>query len=98
MFKIKISEEAENDIINSVDYYKSKQKGLGKRFFNLVLKSFETISENPFAFVKIDNNMRKYVMKKFPFIILYKISKTIILIIAVFHTSRNPSVIKKRYT
>ena len=61
-----------------------------------MLNSFEIISQNSYAFPKTGNNLRKYVMKKFPFVILYLIDKTIVKIIAVFHTSRNPEIIDDR--
>lgn len=36
-------------------------------------------------------------MQKFPFVILYIVGKSIIKIIAVFHTSRNPEIVGKRF-
>ena len=97
IYRIEISEEAEKEITNSTDYYASQQNNLGKRFFSLVLNSFDNISQNPFAYPKTSNNLRKCVMKKFPFVILYIVDETIIRIIAVFHTSRNPEIIDDRF-
>ncbi len=96
MYKIEISEDAEKDISTSTDFYEYKQKNLGKRFFNMVLKSFELILKNPYAYPKTNNNLRKHVMQKFPFVILYIVGETVIQIIAIFHTSRNPETIDKR--
>lgn len=61
-----------------------------------MLNSFEIISQNPYAFPKTGNDLRKYVMRKFPCVILYIIDKTIIRIIAVYHTSRNSEIIDDR--
>jgi len=97
IYNIEISKDAEKDIINSVDFYEQRQKELGKRFFRKILKSFDVILLNPYAHQKIDNNLRKYTVEKFPFIILYRIATPNIRIIAVFHTSRNPETIKTDY-
>jgi len=96
MYKIEISEDAEKDITVSIKFYEDKQKNLGKRFFNMVLKAFELIRKNPYAYPKTENNIRKHVMQKFPFVILYIVTKPLIKIIAVFNTYRNPELLKKR--
>jgi len=96
MYKIDISDDAEKDISTSTEYYEEQQKGLGKRFFNAVLKAFGLIQKNPKAYPLTDNNLRKHVMKKFPFVILYFVGEVVVQIIAVFHTSRNPEIIEKR--
>lgn len=96
MYTLEISEAAEKDILNSTDFYEDKQRNLGKRFFNVTLTSFELILQTPYAYTKINNNLHKYIITKFPFIILYRITDTFIYIIAVFHTSRNPEIIKNR--
>jgi len=97
MYKIDISDDADNDIATSREYYEEKQKGLGKRFFNAVLNALGLIQKNPYTYQEIDNDLRRYVMKKFPFVILYFVGEVVIQIIAVFHTSRNPNEIQKRF-
>lgn len=69
---------------------------MGRRFFNTILKAFENIKKAPNANPKIGNGIRKHVVKKFPFVILYVLGKTVIKVIAVFHTSRNPDTLEKR--
>ncbi len=49
MYKIEISDDAEKDISTSTEYYEDKQKGLGRRFFNLILEAFELIIKNPYS-------------------------------------------------
>jgi len=96
MYKIEISEDAEKDITVSIEFYEDKQKSLGKRFFNMVLKAFELIRKNPYTYPKTENNLRKHVMQKFPYVILYDVAKPLIKVIAVFNTYRNPALIEKR--
>lgn len=88
--------DAENDFTESTEYYEARETDLGLRFFNAILNSFKIIIRNPFAFPKSQNNLRKFTVDKFPFIILYVVKGSDVIIIAVFHTSRNPKIIKNR--
>ena len=45
--KIKISTTALKDITNGIDYYKSKQKGLGIKFEKIVHTTFKSIQKSP---------------------------------------------------
>ena len=48
VFKLKIEPLAKFDIQSEINYYNSKQKGLGKRFHSDVKTCFNAIKINPF--------------------------------------------------
>ena len=41
-------------------------------------------------FGKVKKNFRQAALKRFPFVIVYEIIKTEVVVFAVFHTSKNP--------
>lgn len=90
-FILKIDRRAIIDIQNSIDYYTSKQKGLGKKYLLEVKKYFAVLSEQPFYQVRY-SNVRCLPLKKFPFMIHYVVSeeKNEIIVYAVIHTSLSP--------
>lgn len=47
-FKLKLEPLAKFDIQQEINYYNSKQKGLGKRFYDEVKAAFAVIKKNPF--------------------------------------------------
>ncbi|MDP2114910.1 MAG: type II toxin-antitoxin system RelE/ParE family toxin [Bacteroidota bacterium] len=95
-FSIEISDEAEIDFDKSYEYYFEDSPKVADAFFRRINVSFENIKQNPFTFPVAYKNIRKYVMKKFPFVIYYQIVNSIIKVIAIFHTSRNPEIWNER--
>jgi len=75
---------------DSIKYYETQQKGLGKRFDSSIQKSINTILEFPNAFHKIDDNIRKYVVDKFPYNIYYLIEEDTIVILSIASQRKDP--------
>lgn len=91
VFKIIISKLASLEITESIDFYESRRKGLGKEFLIYLKSVFHILKSNPELFpVKRKSIYREVSLKKFPFTIIYEIMKDEVIIYSVFHTSRNP--------
>jgi plasmid stabilization system protein ParE len=90
-FKIKILPLAEKEIDESIEFYESRSKGLGKQFL-IYLKSYlKVLKTHPELFeIKKQPSYRELTLVKFPFVIIYEIIGNEIIIHSVFHTSRNP--------
>jgi plasmid stabilization system protein ParE len=95
-FSIELSDEAEIDFDKSYDYYSEDSPKVADTFFIRINLSFEDLKQNPFAFPIAYNDVRKYVVKKFPFVIYYQVDIPIIRVVAIFHTSRNPEIWNER--
>ena len=89
-FTVEVSDEAEIDFEKSYGYYFEENPKVAEAFFRRINVSFKDITQNPFTFPVAYKNVRKCVVKKFPFVIYYQIVNSIIKVIAIFHTSRNP--------
>lgn len=98
MYKSVILPLAKEDILEAAKWYNKQQNGLGKKFTAEVRKKVNFIRQNPKASVVRYDDVRTAVLNIFPFMIHYIIdeaNKTIV-IISVFHTSREPKIWKKR--
>jgi addiction module RelE/StbE family toxin len=95
-YNIELSDDAEKDFDKSYEYYTSESEHIAEAFYNIVNKGFEKIGQNPMANPKVYKDIRKYLVKKFPFIIYYQVKELIIMVVAIFHTSRNPEIWQKR--
>lgn len=95
---LKIDIDAFNDIQNTSEWYEMQLKGLGLRYKNQVKKQINSLKKNPYLFSIKYNEIRCRKIEKFPFLIHYTIDEEfkIINVFAVFHTSRNPEIWKKR--
>jgi plasmid stabilization system protein ParE len=96
MNKIIILPFAEQDIKDSVDYYKDKEEGLEIQYLNIINQAFQLISNNPLSFPLIKYKIRKFVVKEFPFNIFYLCEDSIIYILSVFHMKRDPKKWRRR--
>jgi hypothetical protein len=97
-FTLDIEPEAFDDIQEAVDFYNSRKSGLGKRFFNTVDKHFDFLKKNYFSFAVRYDDIRCMPVKKFPYIIHYRVLKSqeTVSVKAVFGTHDNPDKWEER--
>lgn len=96
MYIIRISEEAELDIEDAYNWYENQVKHLGSEFIRVIDKSLTTIHQNPFACPLIYRNVRRKLLTRFPYMLLYFIDDNIIFVFACFHVKRNPKQWQRR--
>jgi toxin ParE1/3/4 len=91
IYTIVIEPRAIIDIQNAIDYYDSKQIGLGEYFYKVVNEHIETLIKNPFFQIRY-KDYHGFPIHKFPFIIFYFIDeeRKTIAILSIFNTSLNP--------
>lgn len=99
-FKLIYAAEVYNDLQQSVDWYNEKQTGLGSRFFNAVKKQLQQIKKNPQSIAVRYDDVRCIKVKKFPYLIHFKIfpENNIVKVTAVFSTHRDPKIWDQRKT
>jgi len=90
--------DAINELIDAAKFYELRQSNLGYRFLDAVDVALETIQKNPFIASADILGRRKYHVRKFPYLLIYKMSNKFIYILAVAHTSRKPEYWKQRDT
>jgi len=82
---------------DSIGYYENKREGLGQEFRTLIEQYFQHIAEYPERFPKVRGEVRRaVVLHRFPFVIHFLIEPERIVILSVFHTSRDPEQLKSR--
>jgi plasmid stabilization system protein ParE len=89
-FSLKINSSAQLDLKSAIDWYETKQVGLGKRFLNDFEKALSRITSNPYIF-RLENNYRNALLDLFPYKVIFKMSNEEIIILAVFNTHQNPT-------
>lgn len=96
-YSLIINPFAEEDIKYSKSWYNLQKESLGEELQREIKETVLRIKENPLQFPKIRRQIRKAYVNKFPYTILYTINNQKINVFAIFHTSRDPNVWKKRY-
>jgi len=90
--------EAQNELNIAIDYYEEFQKGLGLDFANEVYNAIQRIINFPYAWQKIDKNLRRCLVNRFPYGIIYYKRDNEIVILAVMHLQKKPNYWRDRKT
>lgn len=81
---------AKQELEDAVHCYELEYSGLGKRFKEEVRRAALRIAEYPQAWSTERGDVRKYLLHKFPYKLLYSSEVDHILVIAVAHQHRKP--------
>ena len=71
------------------DWYKKQKQGLGEEFLGELDGCYDKLQLHPEYFGKIKKNFRQAALKRFPYVVVYEIIKSDVIVFAVFHTNRN---------
>lgn len=89
--KIIFDELAKKEYRDGVEYYEFEIKGLGNIFKKEIKRALRNIQKFPTIGPIEENDIRRYILIKFPYKILYSIEKEYIFIIAITHMHREPN-------
>jgi hypothetical protein len=84
------TELAAKELMDAQSLYEIEIQGLGNAFLIEMKKAIQRISNFPEAWPVLANEIRKCVVRKFPYNLVYSIEKDFILILAVAHQHRKP--------
>ena len=87
---IRFTSAAHRELAEAIEYYESKQSGLGNRFLRAVEACAERIERYPLMWAKVSPRLRRYLVHRFPFALFYRSRDDEILIVAVADLRRDP--------
>jgi plasmid stabilization system protein ParE len=96
MLKISYHEKARDELAESGRFYSSQSLELGNLFFETFDRAVTDIRQFPRRFPKVEDDIRRCLLHKFPFGICYRIENETVRILAVAHSSRHPAYWKRR--
>jgi hypothetical protein len=88
--------EAEEEFVEAIEYYELCEDGLGYDFSVQVYLAIERTVSHPSAWPIIENDIRRSLVRRFPFGIVYAQEQDGILILAVMHLHRDPDYWRHR--
>jgi len=88
--------DAKLELNEAIDYYENVESSLGYDFAIEVHSAIERALSLPDAWAKIDTEIRRSLVNRFPYGILYSKFNNEIFILAVMHLHRDPDYWKNR--
>ena len=81
---------AEFELQEAYNWYEKHEPGLGSEFVRCVDGCVQLIRRHPEIFPVAHKNIRQAVIRRFPYSIFYFCQDKTIIVISVFHASRQP--------
>ncbi len=94
--KVSYHPKAADEYDEAIDYYEDCQTGLGKQLTQEIDASIKLILTFPTAWTLLEGEIRRILIRRFPFGLLYISRNDEIYILAVMHLNRNPNYWKER--
>jgi len=94
--KLVIRPEAEAELLQAIDWYERRGPGLGADLLRCVDACLERIRRHPEAYPVVHRSARMAIVRRFPYLVLYRALGDSISVIAIFHAKRDPIIWRKR--
>ena len=93
--KLRIEAAAEAETREAARWYERQRSGLGIEFLAAVDEAIQRVIHSPSQFPRLETlpeetAVHRYMLKRFPYAIVYEATSTEIRIVAVMHTHRRP--------
>ena len=87
---------AKRDVASAHRWYESEQPGLGERNFSTSSTPRSAGSPTPRQTALVDIDVRRLLVRRFPYSIYFRIRNTTARVLAIVHQHRAPSVWQRR--
>ncbi len=87
---------ARSELDEAIGWYERQKRGLGAEFRESVSKMLDRISSSPLRFTPVRGAVRRALLRRFPYAIHFVPEPTAVVILAVFHTKRDPRQLEGR--
>jgi plasmid stabilization system protein ParE len=88
--------DAESELIEAAQYYERRVTTLGVRFLDEADRAVSLILDAPTRWNIIEEDVRRYLMSRFPYAIYYRALSDQVRILAFKHHSRHPDYWRHR--
>lgn len=95
-FRVVFRRAALEDFEEAASWYEGQRAGLGEEFAAEIDAAVERAADDPHRFPIAQGEIRRSVARRFPFSVYYRIRGDRIVVLAVFHARRDPSVWQRR--
>ena len=83
---------ASAEFIEASVWYERKRFGLGLEFMAEINRCVFLASERPLQFSPVRDDIRRVIANRFPYSVYFRAEEQRIVVLAVFHGSRNPAI------
>lgn len=87
---LRFTPEADAELTEARQWYSHQRRDLDAEFMGCVDAVLSRVVDNPRSFPIVYRNLRRAVVRRFPFAVFYEVTSDEIKIVAIFHSRRDP--------
>ncbi|MDX6558939.1 MAG: hypothetical protein QOF72_1988 [Blastocatellia bacterium] len=95
-FPIVFRRIAIQEMDESIAWYESERRGVGSEFASEIENLLARIADTPEQFSRVRGDVRRAVLRRFPYTIHFLAESNRIVVLAIFHAKRNPIRLEDR--
>ena len=82
--------EARAESLDARNWYDSRSPGLGLEFVRALEAALTSAMRNPQAFSFVEGALRRVILRRFPYSLIFRARSDHLVVVAVFHHRREP--------
>ncbi len=95
--RLRLTPQAVRDVRSARRWYRQQgTPSLADRFTGELERTYTFILDNPHAYQTVEDDVRRAVLRVFPYIVYYVPRESTIVVLAVLHGSQHPETWKRR--
>jgi toxin ParE1/3/4 len=94
--RVVLRRAAQAELREARDWYESRHTGLGVEFVGCVDAAITDIGEHPERHPTVHGDVRRRLVRRFPYGVFYLVASDRVVVLAVFHSSRDPILWQSR--
>lgn len=88
--RVVLDEGARRDLTDALRYYRSERRELALEFLEAVNVAIQSVAAGPHRWPEIGDGYRRYVLRRFPYVLIYEVEGASVIVTAIAHGRRRP--------
>lgn len=93
---VELHEEARLEVEEAFSWYLSRSIRAAEGFLRELERSLALVAESPTLWTQYEEDSRRYLLRRYPFALIYQLRNERVIVLAVAHLKRRPGYWKAR--
>jgi len=95
-YSVEIHPQALEEAVAAKEWYGLQSRDAADAFIAELDRALKVISESPERWTQYLHKTRRYLLRRFPFAVVYRLHSTVVQVVAVAHAKRRPGYWRER--